>query len=307
MMDTVKISYLQNKVLRYYERNELGFVDNSSYAVLRPATCSRDPEILPNAQSSCTKMSRSTPREQVAGRRFMNCQQTIDLKDNFKLIQLDNSQNIREGMFLKLRKLYKTGLTLLALSYAPVIISSTPANDVQLKLNAIRTMSASFTQDVNTKKRHISHSSGTMALSRPARFRWQTKTPMAQLVVADGSLLWVYDKELEQVSVKKQNKKAGGAAALFLSEYNDSMTKDFDVSMQKEGKMDYFDLHAKSHKASFERIKLVFDGDALKAIELFDQLGQNTRIQLNQVKINSNLASSLFEFKVPKGVDVVHQ
>jgi len=55
----------------------LGSVDNSYSESLRPATCSRDPEILLNAQRYCTEIDRSGSREQVAGRRDPNCQQTL--------------------------------------------------------------------------------------------------------------------------------------------------------------------------------------------------------------------------------------
>ena len=92
------------------------------------------------------------------------------------------------------------------------VFAATPSELLQAKLNALRTMSADFTQVVKAKRREVSHSSGTMALSRPGRFRWQTKAPMEQLVVADGKQLWIYDVDLEQVSVKKQEKSVGGTA-----------------------------------------------------------------------------------------------
>ncbi len=178
---------------------------------------------------------------------------------------------------------------------------------LQAKLNALRTMNANFTQVVTAKHREVSHSSGTMALSRPGRFRWQTKNPMQQVVIADGKRLWVYDVDLEQVSVKKQEKSVGGTAGLFLSGYNDSVAHDFDVSVIEKGNKLSFDLNAKSNKANFQRVKLVFEGVALRGIALYDQLGQVTNVTLNQVQVNPKLASSLFQFKAPSGADVVEQ
>lgn len=178
---------------------------------------------------------------------------------------------------------------------------------LQSKLNAIRTMSASFSQVVNAKKREVSRSTGTMALSRPGRFRWQTKSPMEQVVIADGQRLWIYDVDLEQVSVKKQEKGMGGTAALFLSGYNDTVTRDFDVTTYKKGDKEYFDLQSKSGKANFQRMKLVFVGNELRGLELFDQLGQHTDVKLSSIKNNPKLPANLFKFKTPKGVDVVEQ
>ncbi len=195
----------------------------------------------------------------------------------------------------------------LLILWADHVCSDSISDNLQARLNAIRTMSASFGQVVSAKQHEVSRSSGTMALSRPGHFRWQTKSPMEQLVIADGQKLWVYDVDLEQVTVKKQEKGFGGTAALFLSGYDDTVTRDFDVTTYKEGNKEYFDLHAKSNKANFQRMKLAFEGSMLTGIELFDQLGQHTDVTLSKIKNNPTLAPDLFKFKTPKGVDVVKQ
>jgi outer membrane lipoprotein carrier protein len=175
---------------------------------------------------------------------------------------------------------------------------------LQVKLNVIRTMSAQFNQVVKVKNRELSHSTGTMALSRPGHFRWQTIAPMEQIVVADGRRLWVYDVDLEQVTVKKQDKSLGTTAGLFLSSYNEDLARDFNISSPEKNT---FDLRAKSNKANFQRVKLTFSMDALSRIELYDQLGQLTDVNLTHIKVNPPVAESLFIFNIPKGVDVVEQ
>ncbi|MCX7117183.1 MAG: outer membrane lipoprotein chaperone LolA [Legionellales bacterium] len=201
----------------------------------------------------------------------------------------------------------KKNAVLWLMLWAPLTFSDGMSEHLQSKLNAIRTMSASFSQVVNAGKREVSRSSGTMALSRPGRFRWQTKTPMAQWVIADGQRLWIYDVDLEQVTVKKQENGLGGTAALFLSGYGDTVTRDFNVTARPEGNKESFDLLSKSSKANFVRVKLMFVGAELHALELFDQLGQHTFVTLSHIKSNPKLASALFKFKPPKGVDVVDQ
>jgi len=187
------------------------------------------------------------------------------------------------------------------------VFSQGPAELLQTKLNAIRTMSANFNQIVKAKKREVSRSSGSMALERPGKFRWQTKSPMEQLVIADGKKMWVYDTDLEQVTVKKQEKGLGGTAALFLSGYDDEVTKDFDVTQKVLGQVFTFDLKARSGKENFQRIKMIFTKDELTGLELYDQLGQTTSVKLVQIKSNPKLAAKLFQFRPPKGVDVVKQ
>lgn len=195
----------------------------------------------------------------------------------------------------------------LLLSVATAGFCETPDVLLQSKLNSIRSMTAVFKQVVKAKHRVVSRSSGTMALQRPGRFRWQTTQPMAQLMVADGQKIWVYDKDLEQVTVKTQRKGLGGTAALFLSGYDNTVTRDFNVTQSTVGNELVFDLKSKSSKANFQRIKLMFHQNTLTGLELYDQLGQVTTVQLSQIKLNPKLASSLFQFKTPKGVDVVRQ
>ncbi|OGV32297.1 MAG: outer membrane lipoprotein carrier protein LolA [Legionellales bacterium RIFCSPHIGHO2_12_FULL_35_11] len=178
---------------------------------------------------------------------------------------------------------------------------------LQRKLEAIKTLQATFTQVISAKKQNSNETSGEMALARPNHFRWQTKKPMPQLLVADGQKLWLYDEELEQVSVKKQSKKIGGAVAIFLGDDKNIISKDFNVVMLHKNNKDYFTLLAKSPEASFEKVQLVFTGDLINGIDLFDQLGQHTKVTLDKVAINQKLSSALFKFIVPKGTDVVTQ
>ncbi len=186
-------------------------------------------------------------------------------------------------------------------------IATSASAALQSKLNAMRTLSADFHQVVRAKKKVVSRSSGTMALSRPGHFRWQTKTPMAQWVIADGQHLWVYDVDLEQVTVKKQDKHLGGTAALFLSESDESVAREFEVTSHQAGKKTIFELQSRQHKANFEQVTLQFVGEVLEEIIMVDQLGQHTEVRLQDIKMNPILRQTLFQFKPPKGIDVVAQ
>lgn len=182
-----------------------------------------------------------------------------------------------------------------------------PETVVQNKLSAIHTLHAHFSQTVHAKRHLISTSSGVMVVARPNRFRWQTLRPMAQSVVADGKTVWIYDVELEQVTVSKQTRKLGVAGALFLSGDADAVKRDFKVTSRQLGTTVIFDLHAKSSKSSFDRVRLTFKKGILADIELDDQLGQHTAIHLSQVVINQPQPARLFHLHIPAGVDVVHQ
>ncbi|MCR9192268.1 MAG: outer membrane lipoprotein chaperone LolA [Gammaproteobacteria bacterium] len=198
-------------------------------------------------------------------------------------------------------------LAMLLSMIVTTVIAGTPEDLVQKKLSAIHTMQAAFAQTIRAKHRVVSKSSGSMALARPNRFRWQTKKPMAQIVVADGAKVWIYDVALEQVTVSKQTQHLGVAGALFLSQDNDAVARDFNVVAHHQAAVETFDLHAKSSKANFEQVRLVFKKELLTSIELDDQLGQHTTVIFSQIQMNQPESAKVFQFKIPAGVDVVQQ
>lgn len=177
---------------------------------------------------------------------------------------------------------------------------------VQQKLRQIHSMTANFNQIVKAGSREIANSSGTMALLRPGRFRWETKEPMAQIIVADSQKVWIYDVELEQVTIKNQEKEAAGTPGLFLSGA-DTVARDFIVKLEDKNNQQLFDLQAKSPKENYQRVKLLFTNKGLTQIDFYDQLGQHTVVKLNKIKQNPNLNKAIFQFTPPKGVDVIQQ
>ena len=187
------------------------------------------------------------------------------------------------------------------------IYAGDPLTLVQKKLSEIHTLDAAFTQTVVTKHGLISRTTGTLALSRPGRFRWQTHQPTQQIVVADGQRVWIYDKDLEQVAVRKQTQTLGAAGALFLSQSTQAIAHDFTVTYAQNDDTETFVLKAKSSNANFERVMLVFHNQRLQTIALDDQLGQHTNVKLKQVRVNHSEPGSLFTLKVPAGVDVIRQ
>lgn len=203
----------------------------------------------------------------------------------------------------------KTLILLATILLSRSAFCQSPQEELQAELKNLHSMTAQFQQVMKAKNKEISNSSGTMALLRPGRFRWQTLKPMKQLIIADGQKLWIYDPDLEQVSVKKQEKGLGGTAALFLSGYDDhAFAQDFRVEkLNQQTTNQAYELYSISPKATFTRVKLIFTQHHLTIMELFDQLGQHTIVHLNQIRQNTKIPMHLFQFKPPKGVDVVRQ
>jgi outer membrane lipoprotein carrier protein len=149
-------------------------------------------------------------------------------------------------------------------------------------------------------------SSGRVALAAPRLFRWEYTKPYPQLIVADGRKVWVYDPDLEQVTVRPQgaDEQNSPLAALI-----DPQRLDREFNVRELGRKDGLEWLALTPKqggdASFQTARLAFSGSALVRMEVVDALGQRTEIAFTAWKRNPSFAKSTFRYAPPKGVDVV--
>lgn len=147
--------------------------------------------------------------------------------------------------------------------------------------------------------------SGTMEFARPGKFRWTYAKPYEQLIVGDGIKLWVYDKELEQVTVKKLGEALGSSPAALLAGDNE-IEKFFSLNdAGSHDGLDWLEAVPKSKDTTFEFIRMGFAGSTLKVMELKDNFGQRTVIRFDKLERNPKLGPDQFTFTPPKGVDVI--
>lgn len=173
-------------------------------------------------------------------------------------------------------------------------------------LDGLSSYQASFTQ-LQTDERglKIQSSSGTMALSRPGKFRWQYAAPAEQLIVTDGRKLWLYDQDLQQVTIRPAEEALQGTPAALLSQKK-TLTETFVVS--DEGDADgvkQLKLVPKSKDSDFQDVSLWLKGGAPVRMVFRDTLGGATDITFSQGKTNAKLDAALFRFTPPKGVEVI--
>ena len=169
-----------------------------------------------------------------------------------------------------------------------------------------RSLSAKFTQTVHDRAGKLTQSSqGSMHFSRPGKFRWTYEKPYSQILVGDGKKLWIYDQDLEQVTVRKLDRAIGESPAALLAGSNE-LERHFKLkdAGERDG-LEWLDALPKSNEGSFERVSLGFKGKELRAMEVRDNFGQTTRLRFSDLKRNASLSSSTFRFTPPKGVDVI--
>ena len=178
---------------------------------------------------------------------------------------------------------------------------------VDAYLGSFRTLTATFNQVVRSRDDQVvDRASGTLALSRPDRFRWDYQKPYVQTIVADGKRLWLYDSDLEQVTVRALEQGLGSTPAMLLSGAGKVGDAFAPVAVQAQGDWTWCRLRPKQEGSDFEQVSLAFDRRGeLAAMELRDKLGQATVIEFGALRRNPPLDEALFRFEPPAGADVI--
>lgn len=169
-----------------------------------------------------------------------------------------------------------------------------------------RTARAGFTQTVMDQNGRVRQKSeGTLAFSRPGKFRWVYQKPYEQLIVGDGSRLWIYDADLEQVTTRKLGDALGSSPAALLAGSND-IEKYFTLkdAGNSDG-LDWLEARPKDKESTFEAVRMGFAGNTLAAMELKDSFGQTTLLKFSGMVKNPALNANDFKFTPPKGADVI--
>ncbi|MGD9942699.1 MAG: outer membrane lipoprotein chaperone LolA [Burkholderiaceae bacterium] len=171
-----------------------------------------------------------------------------------------------------------------------------------------RSAQGDFTQQLLRENGQVAESSsGSFAFSKPGRFRWEVRQPFEQLLVADGSKLYFFDKDLNQVTVRKLSESMSSTPAAILFG-----TEDLDRQFQlrelapKDGR-EWLEALPRSQEPGFERISLAFRNGLPEVMEVRDAFGRLSRFTFAGIRRNLAIAAESFRFVPPKGADVVEQ
>ncbi len=198
---------------------------------------------------------------------------------------------------------------LLALLIFAVPITAHAAATDKLKtfVSATHSAQANFTQEVQDKNgKRIQSASGRMQFVRPGKFRWEYQKPYEQLIVGDGKKFWLYDIDLNQVTVKKLDAALGSSPAALLSGSNE-IERGFTLTdIEARDGLEWLQAIPKSTETSFEKILMAFNANSeLQVMELHDAFGHHTVLRFSGLKSNPSLSPQLFKFTPPKGADVL--
>ncbi|MFS2026959.1 outer membrane lipoprotein chaperone LolA [Massilia sp. GER05] len=164
-----------------------------------------------------------------------------------------------------------------------------------------------FTQTQVMKTKTGKTSSGTFVFARPGKFIWTYRKPYEQLLQADGETLYLYDKDLNQVTTRKLGGALGSSPAAILFGSND-LDKNFTLAEAgTHDGLEWLNATPKSKDTTFEQIGIGLKDGFPQAMELKDNFGQTVLLKFTNVQRNPALGAQTFKFDVPKGAEVVNQ
>jgi outer membrane lipoprotein carrier protein len=208
-----------------------------------------------------------------------------------------------------MKKLFAT----LALSALAAAAHAGPLESLESFIRTAKSGHAEFTQVITAPARageaaKTRTSSGTFDFQRPNRFRFEYRKPFEQSIVADGQTLWLHDKDLNQVTARKQAKVLGSTPAALIASSPDleTLKKDFELQAlpDKDG-LQWVQATPKQKEGQLTNMKVGFRGDQLAALDILDSFGQRSVLTFTGMQVNAAVSADAFRFTPPKGVDVV--
>lgn len=207
-----------------------------------------------------------------------------------------------------------SSLILVSLSYSNQVQAQTqiPATtQLQQLLQQLQSLEGHFEQlTIDARGQRLHESQGQMRLAKPSKFYWETLNPYPQIVVSNGRQLWIYDPDLEQVSIQPLDTNLSNTPAIILTGQAQDLAQQFTINLSQDPNTDNtitFTLHPKQADSLFELLQLEFVNDKINALQLTDSLGQKTRIDLHLDNYNQPLPEAVFEFIPPAGVDILQE
>jgi outer membrane lipoprotein carrier protein len=207
-----------------------------------------------------------------------------------------------------MQNVLKTTMSALALSLA--FAGAAQASALEQFKSFVGTTKAARGQFVQTQVKKSDTSkiaapaSGTFIFARPGKFIWTYIKPYEQLLQADGDQLYIYDKDLNQVTVKKLGDALGSSPAAILFGSND-LEKNFTLSEApaRDG-LEWFNAVPKAKDSQFQQISIGLKNGTPAAMELRDAFGQTSVLAFSKFEKNPSLGATQFKFVTPKGADV---
>ncbi len=214
------------------------------------------------------------------------------------------------GQYSLFRIICSFGVALTWLLPSVVLADEPAAAQLKALLQPLNTLRADFSQRIfSADDYEIQNSQGEMHVARPGKLRWIIAPPMEQWLISDGSTLWLYDPDLEQVIIRPFQQSIADTPAMLFGGGADQLEKNYTVTLSRSEVSTSYMLKPIVSTGLYEQITLVFESETPTQIVIVDSLAQRTEILLSNAQRNTALSAeqidALFNFIPPPGVDIL--
>lgn len=198
-------------------------------------------------------------------------------------------------------------IAVLALVAAAGAVRADSVDALRAFVRDVQSGQAAFTQTVTSPDgARTKTSSGSFEFARPNRFRFAYTKPFEQVIVADGQNVWIYDRDLNQVSSRKLAQALGATPAALLA--GGDLDKDFALkALPDRDGLAWVEATPRDAGGTLQSVRIAFRGKDLAAIEIRDAFGQTSLLQFSRMATNQPPVAAHFHFAIPPGADVIEQ
>lgn len=201
----------------------------------------------------------------------------------------------------------RRAVLIIGLAFCSQLQAGGSAEDIQSLrdlLQPITSLSAQFTQRITDAEGfQLDSSRGLFEVAQPAKLRWIVVEPLPQQIISDGSTLWVYDPDLEQVIIQPFNQDIAATPAILFSGDLDKLDSAYYVREDSPG---LFTLTPERAGSLFKSMQIEFINQQPVSIALTDNLEQTTEITFAELQVNPRISADRFDFEIPATVDVIN-
>ena len=195
--------------------------------------------------------------------------------------------------------------------YVPVwALSSEQAtvDAIQKRYESVLTFKATFEQKAFVKVINRTEvARGNVQIKKPGKMKWVYNSPDPQVLISNQKNLWLYTPEDEQVTrMPVENVYSSNTPALFLAGQG-ILTDTFDVVQvltEKNGFTVVFTPKEVESNLSRLILRANKNNYQITGATVYDKLGNKTDIRFRDIRINEEIAESVFDFKIPAGVEI---
>ncbi|MEE8206382.1 MAG: outer membrane lipoprotein chaperone LolA [Nitrospinaceae bacterium] len=180
---------------------------------------------------------------------------------------------------------------------------------IQKQYDATDTFQARFIQKSYLKILGQSQKAeGFVSIQKPGKMKWNYRAPDRQILVSNDQGLWLYLPDEKQVTkMKAQSIYSSNTPALFLAGRG-KLTESFTIGkVTEESGLYVAELIPRNRAQNLSKMVLLADKKNYQIVgsRVYDNLGNKTEMMFSDIQTNPNLNKKLFQFEVPKGVELI--